>query len=97
MDENLRMFFYMVRHDPALVVGLGLIAFAGVLWFHMLLRLESVGLGSYALYIFGGNWGIPAQYFRARKKYGWPNWPVYFLWPCLVVGVTCFLIGVFRL
>jgi len=91
------MLVYVVRHDPALVIGLGLIGVAGALWFQMLLELERVGLGSYAVWNFGGNWGIPVVYFNVRKKYGWPGWPVYSLWPCLVVGVVCFVVGAFRL
>jgi hypothetical protein len=97
MVDNLKMFLYVVRHDPAVVVGLGLIGVAGALWFHVLLQLERVGLGSYAVLKFGGNWGIPVEYLKVRKKYGWPGWPVYFLWPSLLVGVVCLIVGVFRL
>jgi hypothetical protein len=97
VDENLRMFVYMVRHNPLVVVGLGLIGVAGALWFHALLQLERVGLGSSAVFKFGGNWGIPVEYLKVRRNFGWPAWPAYFLWPCFVVGVVCLVVGVFRL
>lgn len=41
------MLVYVMRHDPALVIGLGLIGIAGALWFHMLIEMERVGLGPY--------------------------------------------------
>ena len=97
MDDNLRMIVYMARHNPTVVVGLGLIGVAGALWFHVLLQLEKVGLGSYAIFKFGGNWGIPVEYLKVRKKFGWPAWPVYLLWTCGLVGVVCFVVGVSRL
>jgi hypothetical protein len=96
VDENLRMFVYMVRHNPAVVVGLGFIGAAGALWFHVLLQLERVGLGSYAVFKFGRSWDIPVKYLKVRKKFSWPAWPVYFLWPCLVAGVACLVVGLFH-
>lgn len=97
MNENLKMFLYMAGHNPAVVLGFGLIGVAGALWFHILLQLERVGLGSYAVFKFGGDWGIPVEYLKVRKKYGWPGWPVYFLGPCLVSGIVCLVVGLFRL
>jgi hypothetical protein len=32
-----------------------------------------------------------------RRKYGWSPWPVYCLWPCLVGGIVCLVLGLFRL
>jgi hypothetical protein len=96
VDENLKMFVYMVRHNPAVVVGVGFMGAGGALWFHVLLQLERVGLGSYAVFKFGGNWGIPAEYLKVRKKYGWPGWPVYLMWPCYIVGVVCLVVGLLR-
>jgi hypothetical protein len=90
------MIVYMVRHDPMVVLGIVLIGVAGALWFHLLLQLERVGLGSYAIFKFGGNWGIPAEYLKVRKKFGWPVLPVYFLWSCWVAGVVCLVVGLFR-
>jgi hypothetical protein len=68
MDENLRMFVYMVRHDPAVVAGLGLIGVAGALWFHVLLQLERVGLGSYAVFKFGRQLGCSSGVSQGTRE-----------------------------
>jgi hypothetical protein len=50
MDDNLKMFLYMVRHDPAVVVGLALIGAASTLFFHVTLKLSRVGFRSYVVF-----------------------------------------------
>jgi hypothetical protein len=60
MNDNLKMFLYMVRHDPAVVVGLALIGAASTLFFHVTLKLSRVGFRSYvvssrATVLFQGN------------------------------------------
>jgi hypothetical protein len=101
MDENLRMFLYMVRHDPAVVVGLALIGAASALFFHVAVKLSRVGFRSYVVFkpplILASNWAIPAQYLKLCRKHGWSPWPAYCLWPCLAVGILCLVFGLFRL
>jgi len=101
MNDNLKMFLYMVRHDPAVVVGLALIGAASTLFFHVTLKLSRVGFRSYVVFkpplVLASNWAIPGEYLRVRRKYGWSPWPVYCLWPCLVGGIVCLVFGLFRL
>jgi hypothetical protein len=101
MNDNLKMFLYMVRHDPAVVVGLALIGAASTLFFHVTLKLSRVGFRSYVVFkpplVFASNWAIPGEYLKVRRKYGWSPWPVYCLWPCLVGGIVCLVFGSFRL
>ena len=44
------MFVYMVRHDPAVVIGLALIGAASTLFFHVTLKLSRVGFRSYVVF-----------------------------------------------
>jgi hypothetical protein len=50
MDKNLRMFVYMVRHDPAVVIGLVLVGTASTVFFHVTLKLSRVGFRSYVVF-----------------------------------------------
>jgi hypothetical protein len=97
VNDILRMFFYIVRHDPAVVVGLALIATASTLFFHMTLKLSRVGFKSYVVFTLASNWAVPGEYLKVRGKYGWSPWPGYFLWPCLAAGIVCLVFGLFRL
>jgi hypothetical protein len=101
MDENLKMFLFMVRHDPVVVVGLALIGTASALFFHAAVKLSRVGFRSSVIFkpplILTSNWGIPTQYLKLCRTHGWSPWPVYCLWPCLVVGIVCLVFGLFRL
>jgi len=101
MNDNLKIIVYMARHDPAVVVGLALIGAASTLFFHVTLKLSRVGFRSYVVFkppvVLATNWAIPSDYLKARRKYGWSPWPVYCLWPCLVVGLLCLVFGLFRL
>jgi hypothetical protein len=97
MNENLKAVLYMLRHDPTVVAGFALVGVAGFLFFHVLLQMDRVGLRSNAFFVPSKNWVVPAQYLKVRKKYGWSAWPVYLLWPCLVGGVVCLVVGLFRL
>lgn len=47
--------------------------------------------------VLASNWTIPGEYLKVRRKYGWSPWPVYCLWPCLVGGIVCLVLGLFRL
>lgn len=101
MSETLRTLAYMVRHDPAVVVGLALIGAASTLFFHLTLKLSRAGFRSYVVFkpplVLASNGAIPGEYLKVRRKYGWSPWPAYCLWPCLVVGIVCLVFGLFRL
>jgi hypothetical protein len=88
----------MVGHYPAEVVGFALIGVAAGLFFHVQLQLGRVGSTSFTFFKhpFVSNWGAPAEYLRVRKQYGWSGWPVYCLWPCLLIGVVCLVFGLLR-
>jgi hypothetical protein len=97
MNDTLKAVVYMLRHDPAVVAGFSLVGVAAILFFHVLLQMDRVALRSYTFLHPIKRWGIPGQYLKVRKQYGWPAWPVYLLWPCLVGGVACLVIGLFKL
>ena len=44
------MFVYIVRHDPAVVIGLVLVGTASTLFFHVTLKLSQVGFRSYVVF-----------------------------------------------
>ena len=36
------------------------------------------------------------EYLSVRGKHGWPIWPIYVMWPCLIVGVILMATGLFK-
>lgn len=97
MNENLNAVVYMLRHDPTVVAGFSLVGVAAVLFFHVLLQMDRAGLRSLSFFLPAKNWSVPVQYLKVRKQYGWSPWPVYLLWPCLLGGVACLVVGLFQL
>jgi hypothetical protein len=83
---------YMARHDPAAIVGLLLIAGAGVLFFRIQLKLIRAGYPMRA-----NGWETPTHYLKVRAKHGWSPWPAYLLVPCFLLGIAALVFGLFRL
>jgi hypothetical protein len=72
MDDNFEMFLYMVRQDPAVVVGLVLIGTASTLFFHVTLKLSRAGFRSYVVFkpplVLASNWAIPRGIPQSAQK-----------------------------
>jgi hypothetical protein len=101
MDDNLRMFLYMAKHDPAVVAGLLLVGCSSALFFHI--QLKMIRAGYKTSYSFFGQpfgrkgWDTPAQYLKVRMKHDWSPWPAYLVFPCVFVGIGLLVFGLFRL
>jgi hypothetical protein len=97
MPENLRTIFYMTRHDPLAILGFLLLGTFGVLFVHIQFKMKSVGYKTYPTFSRPSDWGLPAKYLKVRSQHGWSAWPVYLLWPSLILGVGSLVIGLFLL
>jgi hypothetical protein len=86
----------MARHDPLAIVGLSLICTFSVLFVHIQFKMRE-GYRTCPLVLRPGDWGLPAEYLRIRKRRGWSEWPVYLMWPCLISGMVLLIVGVSRL
>jgi hypothetical protein len=95
--ENLRAIVEMARHDPMAILGFVLIFAFGALFTHVQLRMRETGYSTYAAFVSLRKWGLPAEYLRIRQQRGWSPWPVYLMWPCLIVGIVLLIVGVSRL
>lgn len=98
MREILSPIGYIARHDPVAVVGLLLIGCAGVLFFHIQLKMIRAGYKtSYGKPLTAQGWDTPGQYLKVCEKHGWSPWPVYLLAPCTLLGAAALVFGLFRL
>ena len=93
MRDNLRMLAYMAKHDPAVIIGLALIATAAFLLFRIQMQLVRAGHRFMLLR------GLDAslEYVKLRKQYGWSLGPFYGFWLFLALGVGSLVFGVFHL
>lgn len=96
MRETINSIVYVLRHDPLLAWGLWLIAASLQLVSHIKYKMMDLGYQSVHPFPHPGDWELPTHYLEICSKYGWSSWPVYVMWPCLVVGVVTLLIGLFR-
>ncbi|HTZ74517.1 MAG TPA: hypothetical protein VMB47_11395 [Candidatus Aquilonibacter sp.] len=97
MGDNLRILLYMARHDPMVVIGFLLIGTFSILFAHIQFKMRSVGYKTYPLVSRPSDWGLPAEYLKIRSRNGWSPWPVYLLWPSIVLGLVSLAVGLFRL
>jgi hypothetical protein len=97
MRDNLRILAEMTRHDPRVVMGFLLIGTFSVLFVHIQFKMRSVGYKTYPMVSRPSDWGLPAEYLKIRSRNGWPPWPVYLLLPCLLLGITALVTGLFLL
>jgi hypothetical protein len=87
----------MARHDPLVILGFLLIGAFSVLFVHIQFKMREAGYRTYPLVSRPSDWRLPAEYLRIAKKRGWSPWPVYLMWPCLIVGIVLLIVGVSRL
>ena len=92
------MLSYMVGHDPLAVLGFSLLGTSSILFFHIQLKMRSIGYKIYPLFVQPYKlWEIPAKYLKICAKHRWSAWPVYLLWPSLILGIATLIVGLFRL
>lgn len=101
MQNEIQALSYMVKHDPAVVVGFLLIGGSSVLYFHVELKMVRAGYIT-SFDVLKGLWSekgrnAPLQYLRIRDKHGWSPWPVYLYLPCVLAGIGLLVFGLFRL
>jgi hypothetical protein len=97
MQENLRIIVYMARQDPLAVLGFLLIGTFSILFIHIQFKMRSVGYKTYPLFARPYDWTLPAKYLEIRSQHGWSPWPVYLLWPSIILGIVGLLIGLIGL
>jgi hypothetical protein len=98
MDENLEMFVYMAKHDPAVVAGLLLIGCSSVLLIHIQFKMIRAGYKTSLGKPLGWRgWDTPVYYLKVRTKHEWSPWPAYLVFPCIFAGVGFLVLGLFRL
>lgn len=101
MDENLKMFVYMAKQDPAVIAGFLLIGCSSVLFIHIQLKMMRAGYGT--SYTFFGKpfsrngWDTPSHYLKVRMKHDWSPWPAYLVFPCVFTGIGLLVFGLYRL
>lgn len=97
MTEAFRAFVEMTCDDPMVVLGFALLGTFSVLFVHILFKMRSVGYNTNPLFSRPSDWALPAEYLKLRAQHGWSPWPVYLLWPSLILGIGSLVIGLFRL
>jgi hypothetical protein len=83
----------MARQLWLAVLGFARIDLFSVLFVHVQFKMRGIGYKTYPAFAIPSDWALPAKYLRVRKQYGWSPWPVYLLWPCLIAGVVCLIVG----
>jgi len=96
MRENVNTVLYIVRHNPPLLLGLGLVAVFLLLLAYIKFKLKDSGYGTAPLFFHPRDWELPADYRAVQSQHGWSPWPEVLLWPCLVAGVASRLVGLLR-
>ncbi len=97
MQNSLQQVVYMAKHDPAVIVGFLLIGSASAMFMHIQFKMIRAGYKTSWGKLPANGWDTPFAYLRVRSKHGWSPWPAYLLWPCMIVGIVIFALGVFRL
>jgi hypothetical protein len=101
VQTEIQAISYMARHDPAAIAGFLLIGSASVLFIHIQLKMIRAGYKtSYSFFgklIVENGWDTPAKYMKVRANHGWSPWPVYLVFPCLLLGIGLLVFGLFRL
>jgi hypothetical protein len=97
MADTFRALVYMMRDDPMVALGFVLLGTFSVLFVHIQFKMRSVGYKTNPLFSRPSDWELPAMYLKLRSQHGWSPWPVYLLWPSLILGIGSLVIGMFRL
>jgi hypothetical protein len=85
---------YAVRHNPLPVLGLVLIGAGSAMWWHLHVAMARAGYQTRMLQQLPNDMGLPGRFLSVRKRHGWPAWPAYLVWPCLILGGLLLFIGV---
>jgi hypothetical protein len=93
MRENANTVLYIVRHNPLLLLGLGLVAVFLLLLAYIKFKLKDSEYGTAPLFFHPRDWELPTDYLKVQSKHGWSPWPAYLIWPCLAAGVVSLLVG----
>jgi hypothetical protein len=70
VQDNLRMMVEMLRHDPAVVIGLLLIGAFSILFRHVPCKVRDAGSQTYPMFSRPKDWGLPFEYLKIHKKQG---------------------------
>ena len=78
---------------PLFSLGLLLVGCFSAIHFSIHFKLRRNGYKNTGMLL-----GIPDQieYMKVRKRHGWPVWPVYVMWFCLIAGVILIVLGIFK-
>lgn len=89
----------MMRHDPALILGLLLEGASLVLYNHMKMNMVREGYKpEYSVLVSNPKTDTSlTEYLRLRSKHGWPAWPAYLTPCCFFIGVILLVFGLFHL
>jgi hypothetical protein len=91
---------YLLAHDPLAVIGFLLIGASGVLFGHVLLKLEAAEDKTYrqGLYLAMALWfSLPCGYLRHARLGHRSAWPLFLAWLCAGSGLVALVIGLLRL
>ncbi len=58
------------------------------------IRLKLKGAGRKLVFLRGGTLDY-SEYMEATNSHDWPRWPVYLIWPSLVLGLVLVAAGLF--
>jgi hypothetical protein len=76
-----------------LVIGFSLISASAVM--DVIVRLRLRDAGEKGVFARGGTLNY-RRYLRLRKEFGWPAWPVYWIFPLVLVGIAFVIWALFR-
>jgi hypothetical protein len=97
VPDSFRTVFYSWQ-DPVAVLGFVLIGAFAVLFIHIQFKMRGIGYKTYPVFSRGlYDLSLPAEYLKVRAKHGWSPWPLYLMWPCLIVGLAALVFGLSRL
>ena len=68
MRENVNTLLYIVRHNPPLLLGLGLVAVFLLLLAYIKFKLKDSGYGTAPLFFHPRDWELPADYRAVQSK-----------------------------
>jgi hypothetical protein len=59
--------------------------------------MRSIGYKTNPLVSRPSDWELPAKYLKVCSQHRWSSWPVYLMWPSIILGLALLVIGLFRL
>jgi hypothetical protein len=58
------------------------------------IRLKLKSTGRKFVFLRGGTLDY-SEYTKRRIEHGWPLWPVYLMWPSVILGIGFVVVGIF--